>query len=421
MPRTRTAPDTGRFLSTREAAEQLGVKPQTLYSYVSRGVLQSVPEAGSTRSLFEREAVQALAQQRGRGRGPAPSPGPAARAERPSEILPALASAVTQITPRGPRYRDHDFRELAQYPGQFENVAELLWSGVLLDEPLTWEADVVPQNLEPTLRALHGGGHYVPVLRLLSAACLVLGESATDELRSGSTARLARRLVTTFARCLSVLQSRSGALYAPQRGESLAAIALHSLGAEPDAASLAAVNALLIACADQELSPSTYAVRIVASTGAGLHACLSAGISAHSGHRLGGSVDRLEDLISCSSSAADLGAKLRHNGRGLSSAPFLPYEHGDPRGLFLMKLAEGVDPHGRLRPLRELVASTQPEAIERPTLELGLVAVARALKLPRRAPGLLWVLGRSAGWVAHVIEQRLLASVIRPRARFGAP
>ncbi|HZF79452.1 MAG TPA: citrate/2-methylcitrate synthase [Rubrivivax sp.] len=405
-----------QYVSAGEAARLLGVKTQTLYSYASRGMLRSKPEPGTTRSLYERRDVERLATKR-KGREPAP-PSSKGDHERPTEILPALTSAVTQIAPTGPRYRGHDFKELVRHPGQFENVAELLWSGMLLEEPLTWEPDVVPQNLEATLKALHGADAYVPLLRLLSAVCLVLGVSATDELRSGSTARLARRLVTTFARCASALHKRGGPLYKPAAGESIARIVLRSMGHEASTEAVAAINAVLIACADHELSPATYAVRIVASTGAGLHACLSGGLSAHSGHRLGGRVDRLEDLITGSASPKDLRAKLATGSKAFGSASFLPYDSSDPRGHFLMTIARDIAPKGRLQHLQELISRTEAEAAEHPTLEIGLIGVARALDLPRRAPGMLWVLGRSAGWVAHTIEQRLTANVIRPRARF---
>ena len=59
----------------------------------------------------------------------------------------------------------------------------------------------------------------------------------------------------------------------------------------------------------------------------------------------------------------------------------------------------------------------QTEAGLQPSLELGLVAIAQALNLPRRSAANLWAVARSIGWVAHVIEQRLSGHTIRPRAR----
>ena len=52
---------------------------------------------------------------------------------------------------------------------------------------------------------------------------------------------------------------------------------------------------------------------------------------------------------------------------------------------------------------------------------MGMVALAAALELPERSAGALWALGRSAGWIAHVMEQRLAGYVLRPRAKYVGP
>jgi citrate synthase len=57
-----------------------------------------------------------------------------------------------------------------------------------------------------------------------------------------------------------------------------------------------------------------------------------------------------------------------------------------------------------------------------PNVDFGLVALCRSFALPRGAPFVLFALGRSAGWVAHVIEQYAMGTLIRPRARYvGVP
>ena len=54
----------------------------------------------------------------------------------------------------------------------------------------------------------------------------------------------------------------------------------------------------------------------------------------------------------------------------------------------------------------------------KPRIEFGVVALAQDLGFPRRAAGGLYILARVAGWVAHVIEQRLSSALLRPRAKF---
>ena len=61
-------------------------------------------------------------------------------------------------------------------------------------------------------------------------------------------------------------------------------------------------------------------------------------------------------------------------------------------------------------------------ARERPTLDVGLVAIAHALQLPRGAALAIFACGRLAGWIAHALEQREAGHLLRPRARYtGAP
>jgi citrate synthase len=53
-----------------------------------------------------------------------------------------------------------------------------------------------------------------------------------------------------------------------------------------------------------------------------------------------------------------------------------------------------------------------------PNIDFALTTLGRCLKLPRRAPFTLFALGRTAGWVAHCLEQYATGELIRPRARY---
>jgi citrate synthase len=57
----------------------------------------------------------------------------------------------------------------------------------------------------------------------------------------------------------------------------------------------------------------------------------------------------------------------------------------------------------------------------RPVLDFGLVALARCLDLPAQAPFVLFALGRTAGWIAHYLEQAQSDQLIRPRAEYVGP
>ena len=68
--------------------------------------------------------------------------------------------------------------------------------------------------------------------------------------------------------------------------------------------------------------------------------------------------------------------------------------------------------------LLAVIDAMQALGRERPNLDAGLLAVAHTLGLPTGAASVLFALGRTAGWVAHAIEQRSSGYIIRPRARY---
>src|SRR3954470_6072502 len=131
--------DDQRWVDARAAAKHLGIQVRSLYAYVSRGQVRSVPgESGRPRlyALADLERLRPRRDARG-GQGAV-----AAGALRWGE--PVLDSAITAITPRGPAYRGRLASELAEAGGRFENVAELLWAGYLPTEPVMWPRSAPP-------------------------------------------------------------------------------------------------------------------------------------------------------------------------------------------------------------------------------------------------------------------------------------
>jgi citrate synthase len=85
----------------------------------------------------------------------------------------------------------------------------------------------------------------------------------------------------------------------------------------------------------------------------------------------------------------------------------------------LIELAREIG--GDRKPVRSMIEGMErieDELEVRPALEAGLVALCRALGAPDQAAGGVFALSRSAGWVAHILEQRLQGFLIRPRAQF---
>jgi citrate synthase len=424
-------PTADAFLTVDQAAALLGVKRQTLYAYVSRGLLHPAPSNGGRASLYARaDLLRLKARSDARsGHGPV-----AAAALRWGE--PVLETAVSTIDGRGPVYRGVPAIELAQRGVRFETAAELLWGdagaldasrsaleGKRSAPEVSWPAPspglpvarlaaLLPEGASPIASLLVGVpaiGERDPHRHLLSGA----GELA-----------VARSLILRMAAMLALPDGRDR--FAAALAEtSVARAVLAAFGVRPTAAAVRAVDAALVLCADHELNPSTFAVRVAASTGADLYACVSVGLSVLSGPQHGGVSYRVEALLAEAAAAprpADVIAARARRGEPIPGFGHTLYRSGDPRAPPLLAAAAEVAPSSEaLATMRGLLKAMAAAGHEPPTVDMGLVAVATALGLPSGGAAALFAIGRSAGWIAHAIEQRAAGFIVRPRARYTGP
>ena len=186
-----------------------------------------------------------------------------------------------------------------------------------------------------------------------------------------------------------------------------------------------AFDVALVLHADHELNASSFAARVAVSAGASLPAAVLAAAATLSGFRHGGTCDRIEALVAETGRperAAAVVAERLAEGRPLWGFGHTLYPDGDPRAPALLDIALELRPTApRLRVLRALVGAVRAAGREPPTLDAGLVAVSAALGLPPGTATALFALGRSAGWIAHALEQRDSGALIRPRARYVGP
>jgi citrate synthase len=401
------------YVAAREAARLLGVKLSTLYAYVSRGLVRSQPGPRGRGRLYACADLERL-KSRGEARA---GHGPVAAAAM-SFGEPVLRTRISEIRPDGPAYRGHSAVELARRGVSFEAVAELLISGTL-DESVRW-------GPEPALvRRLRGAvpDGQPPLATLLAAVprAALLDEDRFSAPLEAELAR-ARRLVRTMAALLSACAGRapSDAAGADTVAECLAV----ALGVRPDRAA-EPLNRVLVLTADHELNASTFAARVVASTGADLYAAVTGGLAALSGPRHGALSERVEallDEVGEPSRARAVVTARASRGEAIPGFGHPLYPTGDPRVPPLLELATTIAPPSKrasgLQTLLAVSEEMERGKRERPNLDFGLVAVVRALDLPRGSATALFAIGRTAGWIAHALEQRASGQLLRPRAAY---
>jgi citrate synthase len=384
----------------REAAALLGVKAQTLYAYASRGLVRRVGEGKRRRYLLE-DLERLRARQRARsGHGPV-----AAAALAFGE--PVLDTALSGIDERGPIYRGHSAVELAHEGRSFESVAELLWTGSLPESPPCWRSGTLgrrrrkPLSLEDLLAALSDVDDAGPERH---------SRAVEVELA------LARRTIARLAALVTDTSADGGSV-----AERFAATAR-----APREAATAALDAALVLIADHELNASSFAARIAASTDATLPACLLAALATLSGPRHGGACDRVEALLAEAARLEHPAEVLELRLRRGDSVPGFGhplYPQGDPRAAALLERTRALAGSSRRDQARLKAVLALPRTLALqglpPTVDYGLVALSLALGMKPGTAGLLFAVGRTAGWVAHVLEQRGSPAVLRPRARYS--
>jgi len=263
------------------------------------------------------------------------------------------------------------------------------------------------------------------IFEVLTLFTLRLGMSRGPlkvRLANASPLDAGRQLIQTYAGCLGLL-GPDRRFRPVEAGTSVAEAILRSLGGSLHPSALEAIDALLIVLADHELTSSTFAARVAASAGATLHGCVTAALATASGPEIGRLYDRVEDFLKPPIDPDTLYAAARSvltHGQTPPGFNHPMYQKGDPRAELLLELASSLV-RGKSKEaanLQHFLVRARQKMHLHPRVELGAVALCRALQLPQGSPSALFAIGRTAGTVAHVIEQRSAGFLLRPRARF---
>jgi citrate synthase len=371
------------YLTTAEVARKLKVKPETIYAYVSRGMLTSVRARGRRGSLFAAADVERLAS----------------KSVEHSGVVEQIESELTLLRDDELYYRGHSVKQLAvDWP--VESVAHLLWTGELTKQQrfqapgdsveLARSAmDVLPESARLTDR--------------LRVAVAVLG--AADPMRFDLTPR---SVVVAAERLIGVLATAlPGPVPALNPQQSLGSRLWPKLS--PHRPRPEVLEAALILLADHGLAVSTVAARVAASARANLYAVVSAGLGALDGQYHGAAPTLAYEFLERAQRdpLRALSDQLR-SGEPVPGFGHRIYRERDPRAEVLLGM---LGDHPVVETI-QVLAARMPSF---PNSDLAVAAMMHAFEFRADAGDALFALARMIGWTAHALEE-YAAPALRFRA-----
>ena len=381
-----------RRLSTKETAELLGVKPETVYAYVSRGQLSSRREPGGRASTFDAGEVEALARRNRREAVGSPGTG--------GDL--SVRTRITLIDKDRYFYRGVDATELATRHS-YEEVAEWLWTGrmnrgVALTAPEATVAvarravDALPEHTTPTDR--------LRVATIAAAAEDPLRFDLSEEAVLGT----ARVLIPTLVAALPV--QRGGR---QDDGPLAHRLWRRLTGIDPEDAALRVLDTALALLVDHDLAASTLAVRVAASARAHAYAAVSAGLGVLEGPLHGASSGlahrMLLDVLDQGTAVTVIADELRA-GRRIPGLGHRLYQGEDPRARVLFALLEDLPrAEPALLAARDIVATTARHTPLHANVDLALAVFTASCGMPATAGETIFAVARTAGWIAHALEE----------------
>lgn len=385
-----------RYYTAEEAAKRLGVSRNTLYAYVSRGLIRSEPDSRGRRTRrYHAQDVERLADSSQVYKAPR-----SALKKTMDWGEPVLDSAITQIGDEDFYYRGESVLALAKQ-GSFDKTISLLWEtpGNKHDTP-----DGPIRNLIEECIA-QATGSKAPIEKFL-VILLALNERDVSAFgfAPATTVRAGAIMLDGFLRVMTG-RWRTG---------NVADNLVGYWGIEETYRDL--IDAALIMVADHELNISSFVARCAASAGCSPYVSVAAATHTFFGRRHGGNMERIAGLLGEADGQGSLYSVITSRIRRGDSVPGFGHRlyDVDPRARYL--LSRLPDQSGYIKEAQS--ASEDLLSGQHPTVDFALLLLERELTLPRGAGIHLFYLGRLAGWIAHIMEQYHQDKPIRPRARY---